>query len=63
MYRVEKKLGKGSFGQVYVGRRMSATGPGAVEVIEDCFFSTSRLGKLELCSVLAPESKPSSFLS
>ena len=35
MYRVEKKLGKGSFGQVYVGRRMSATGPGAVEVIED----------------------------
>lgn len=34
-YRVEKKLGKGGFGQVYVGHRMSATGPGAVEVIGD----------------------------
>ncbi|KAK9282472.1 hypothetical protein L1049_005390 [Liquidambar formosana] len=38
MYRIEKKLGKGGFGQVYVGRRVSAgntserTGPGAVEV-------------------------------
>ncbi|OQU87525.1 hypothetical protein SORBI_3003G292932 [Sorghum bicolor] len=31
-YRVGKKLGKGGFGQVYVGHRMSATGPGAVEV-------------------------------
>ncbi|XP_066306978.1 casein kinase 1-like protein HD16 [Miscanthus floridulus] len=31
-YRVEKKLGKGGFGQVYVGHRMLATGPGAVEV-------------------------------
>ena len=34
-YRVEKKLGKGGFGQVYVGHCLSATGPGAVEVIED----------------------------
>lgn len=31
-YRVDRKLGKGGFGQVYVGHRMSATGPGAVEV-------------------------------
>ncbi|XP_068641039.1 casein kinase 1-like protein HD16 isoform X2 [Aristolochia californica] len=40
MYRIERKLGKGGFGQVYVGRRISpppggierTTGPGAVEV-------------------------------
>ncbi|XP_058074199.1 casein kinase 1-like protein HD16 isoform X2 [Magnolia sinica] len=40
MYRIERKLGKGGFGQVYVGRRISAapggidrtTGPGAIEV-------------------------------
>ncbi|XVF48583.1 hypothetical protein PTKIN_Ptkin03bG0202200 [Pterospermum kingtungense] len=32
MYRIERKLGKGGFGQVYVGRRIGATGPGAVEV-------------------------------
>ena len=39
MYRIERKLGKGGFGQVYVGRRISATnandritGSGAVEV-------------------------------
>ncbi|PON54342.1 Serine/threonine protein kinase [Parasponia andersonii] len=38
-YKIEKKLGKGGFGQVYVGRRLSpvntnekSTGPGAVEV-------------------------------
>jgi hypothetical protein len=37
-YRVDRKLGKGGFGQVYVGHRMSATGPGAVEVIEDFPF-------------------------
>ncbi|OEL30985.1 Casein kinase I-like protein 2 [Dichanthelium oligosanthes] len=30
-YRVDRKLGKGGFGQVYVGHRM-ATGPGALEV-------------------------------
>lgn len=39
MYRLDRKLGKGGFGQVYVGRRASAlntnertTGSGAVEV-------------------------------
>ncbi|KAG6669266.1 hypothetical protein CIPAW_01G232300 [Carya illinoinensis] len=39
MYRIDRKLGKGGFGQVYVGRRVSAlsanertTGSGAVEV-------------------------------
>ncbi|PON47425.1 Serine/threonine protein kinase [Trema orientale] len=38
LYRIDKKLGKGGFGQVYVGRRVSPnnvnerTGPGAVEV-------------------------------
>lgn len=38
MYKVERKLGKGGFGQVYVGRRVSGgtasdrTGPGAIEV-------------------------------
>lgn len=41
MYKVEKKLGKGGFGQVYVGRRVSGLasvkkGPGAVEVC--CLF-------------------------
>ncbi|CAI0441399.1 unnamed protein product [Linum tenue] len=30
-YRIDRKLGKGGFGQVYVGRRIGA-GPGAVEV-------------------------------
>ncbi|KAF3788887.1 Casein kinase I [Nymphaea thermarum] len=38
VYRIERKLGKGGFGQVYVGRRVStpnssgATGSGAIEV-------------------------------
>ncbi|GLU14440.1 hypothetical protein SLE2022_310100 [Rubroshorea leprosula] len=38
LYKLERKLGKGGFGQVYVGRRVSVdgdgirTGPGAVEV-------------------------------
>ncbi|KAK1549973.1 hypothetical protein Q3G72_011527 [Acer saccharum] len=37
MYRLERKLGKGGFGQVYVGRRTGSnsnerTGPGAIEV-------------------------------
>ncbi|KAJ7963066.1 putative Casein kinase [Quillaja saponaria] len=38
MYKIERKLGKGGFGQVYVGRRVSAantnerTGSGALEV-------------------------------
>ncbi|KAJ9692272.1 hypothetical protein PVL29_011369 [Vitis rotundifolia] len=39
LYRIERKLGKGGFGQVYVGRRVSpinpndrTTGPGALEV-------------------------------
>lgn len=39
VYKIERKLGKGGFGQVYVGRRISATnsndrmtGSNAVEV-------------------------------
>lgn len=37
VYRIERKLGKGGFGQVYVGRRVGPhsnerTGPGAIEV-------------------------------
>ncbi|KAF6167303.1 hypothetical protein GIB67_043164 [Kingdonia uniflora] len=36
VYKTERKLGKGGFGQVYVGRRVSGgndrTGPGAIEV-------------------------------
>ena len=30
-YNVERKLGKGGFGQVYVGRRMGVTGRAALE--------------------------------
>jgi serine/threonine protein kinase len=38
VYKIERKLGKGGFGQVYVGRRVSGvidqtTGPGAIEVM------------------------------
>lgn len=36
VYKTERKLGKGGFGQVYVGRRASGgndrTGPDAIEV-------------------------------
>lgn len=32
VYRVHRKLGKGGFGQVYVGRRIGA-GSGAIEVL------------------------------
>lgn len=37
MYKVERKLGKGGFGQVFVGRRVTGgndriSGPGATEV-------------------------------
>lgn len=44
LYRIERKLGKGGFGQVYVGRRVSPTnvnertGPGAVEVWHYCLL-------------------------
>ncbi|KAK9125510.1 hypothetical protein Scep_014356 [Stephania cephalantha] len=37
VYKIERKLGKGGFGQVFVGRRVSGgndrTGPGALEVV------------------------------
>ena len=37
VYKIEKKLGKGGFGQVFVGRRVTGgnernSGPGAMEV-------------------------------
>ncbi|XP_057427721.1 casein kinase 1-like protein HD16 [Lotus japonicus] len=32
LYKVDRKLGKGGFGQVYVGRRERANGPGPLEV-------------------------------
>lgn len=44
VYRIERKLGKGGFGQVYVGRRISPsasnerTGPGAIEVYHSYLF-------------------------
>lgn len=41
MYKVERKLGKGGFGQVFVGRRVTGgndrtSGPGATEVSFSC---------------------------
>ena len=43
VYKIERKLGKGGFGQVYVGRRLSGgterTGPQAVEVLASFNFS------------------------
>lgn len=47
MYKIERKLGKGGFGQVFVGRRVHGgtdrtSGPGAMEVTEfiyDTIFS------------------------
>ena len=45
MYKIEKKLGKGGFGQVYVGRRMGA-GPGAVEVCNHLFIFSYGLTSL-----------------
>lgn len=38
IYKIDRKLGKGGFGQVFVGRRVSGgtdriSGPGATEVI------------------------------
>jgi hypothetical protein len=43
VYKIERKLGKGGFGQVYVGRRLSGgserTGPQAVEVLVASNFS------------------------
>lgn len=39
VYKTERKLGKGGFGQVYVGRRVSGgterTGPDAIEVLSE----------------------------
>ena len=44
VYKIERKLGKGGFGQVYVGRRVSGgsdrIGPDAIEV---CLRNSSRV--------------------
>lgn len=55
VYKIERKLGKGGFGQVYVGRRLSGgterTGPQAVEVFNFLqfvllyFFRSSMFGR------------------
>lgn len=47
-YKVERKLGKGGFGQVFVGRRVSGgndrtSGPGAMEVSSNSFVITIML--------------------
>lgn len=47
MYRVDRKLGKGGFGQVYVGRRIGhassseRTGAGAIEVCHTSIYGVS----------------------
>jgi len=43
VYKVDRKLGKGGFGQVFVGRRVSggserATGSGALEVLSSSWL-------------------------
>ena len=47
VYKIERKLGKGGFGQVYVGRRISGgserSGPQAVEVLATLNFGASRM--------------------
>jgi len=50
LYKVERKLGKGGFGQVFVGRRERANAPGAVEV---CFSLCIFKGLFMLPSDLA----------
>jgi len=50
LYKVERKLGKGGFGQVFVGRRERANAPGAVEV---CFSFCILKGLFMLPSDLA----------
>lgn len=40
LYKVDRKLGKGGFGQVYVGRRERANGPGPLEVSIYCCLWT-----------------------
>lgn len=49
LYKLDRKLGKGGFGQVYVGRRVTGgsgcNGPDAVEVILACISSTLVQGR------------------
>lgn len=55
VYKVERKLGKGGFGQVYVGRRVSAvntndkSGAGALEV-KLFYFYTRVMNECDLIS-------------
>ena len=56
VYKTERKLGKGGFGQVYVGRRVSAvntndrtTVSGAVEVCYLLFVVSFFFGRKSFC--------------
>ncbi|PWA74816.1 protein kinase family protein [Artemisia annua] len=55
IYKVERKLGKGGFGQVFVGRRVSGgsdriSGPGAMEVM--FFYQETKFVLLKMLSFI-----------
>ena len=59
MYKVERKLGKGGFGQVFVGRRAMGgnergTGPGAMEVRMISYLWFYIAERLMFLSLLCP---------
>lgn len=65
MYKLDRKLGKGGFGQVYVGRKMGPAtvnarfGPGAMEVIACFVFQIYQL--LVLCMLSSYSSSAGGF--